>query len=132
MKETIMKSVLAVLVALCSLNVDAYNIERGVEIDGIYYNLYPEYEMAEVTTGDAKYTGDIVIPESFEHDGITYTVKYIENAFYRCGDITSIIIPNSITSIGSMSFLYCTSLTSVTIPGSVTSIESSAFILWLD
>ena len=123
MKETIMKSVLAVLVALCSLNVYAYD----VEIDGIYYNLYPEYEMAEVTTGDAKYTGDIVIPESFEHDGITYTVKYIVNAFYRCGDITSIIIPNSITSIESMSFLYCTSLTSVTIPGSVTSIESSAF-----
>ena len=123
MKQLKIKSVLAVLVALCSLNVYAYD----VEIDGIYYNLYPEYEMAEVTTGDAKYTGDIVIPESFEHDGITYTVKYIVNAFYRCGDITSIIIPNSITSIESMSFLYCTSLTSVTIPGSVTSIESSAF-----
>ncbi len=42
-------------------------------------------------------------------------------------NITSIIIPNSVTSIGEDAFYYCTSLTSVTIPDSVTEIGDAAF-----
>ncbi|GHV67934.1 hypothetical protein FACS1894199_14350 [Bacteroidia bacterium] len=41
--------------------------------------------------------------------------------------MTSVTIPNSVTSIGSSAFYGCSSLTSVTIPNSVTSIGSSAF-----
>ena len=43
-------------------------------------------------------------------------------------NITSIIIPNSVTSIGEDAFLGCTSLTSITIPDSVTEIGVSAFL----
>ena len=42
-------------------------------------------------------------------------------------DITSITIPNNVTSIGNNVFSYCTSLTSITIPNGVTSIGTSAF-----
>ena len=42
-------------------------------------------------------------------------------------DITSVIIGDSVTSIGSCAFEYCRSLTSVTIPDSVTSIKDRAF-----
>ena len=41
--------------------------------------------------------------------------------------LTSVTIPDSVTSIGIWAFAGCTSLTSVTIPDSVTSIGSSAF-----
>ena len=41
--------------------------------------------------------------------------------------MTSVTIPNSVTSIGSSAFSGCSGLTSVTIPNSVTSIGSSAF-----
>ena len=42
-------------------------------------------------------------------------------------EITNLIIPNSVTSIGNYAFYYCKGLTSVTIPNSVTSIGYAAF-----
>ncbi len=41
--------------------------------------------------------------------------------------MTSVTIPNSVTTIGDWVFSYCTNLTSVTIPNSVTSIGHGAF-----
>ena len=50
-----------------------------------------------------------------------------ERAFYGCTGLTSITIPNSVTSIGYEAFSGCTSLTSISIPNSVTSIGEYAF-----
>ena len=50
-----------------------------------------------------------------------------ERAFYGCGGLTSVTIPDSVTSIGSAIFYNCSGLTSVTIGNSVTSIGGSAF-----
>ena len=49
------------------------------------------------------------------------------NAFTFCSGLTSITIPDSVTSIGEYAFSYCSGLTSITIPDSVTSIGSDAF-----
>ena len=48
-------------------------------------------------------------------------------AFCGCSGLTSVTIPNSVTSIGSGAFGRCSGLTSVTIPNSVTSIGDGAF-----
>ena len=48
-------------------------------------------------------------------------------AFYGCTGLTSMTIPDSVTSMGVRAFSGCTGLTSVTIPDSVTSIGSEAF-----
>ena len=58
----------------------------------------------------------------FEED-VTEIKKW---AFYN-NNITSITIPNSITSIGDSSFSACSNLISIIIPDSVTSIGNSAF-----
>ena len=49
------------------------------------------------------------------------------DAFDNCSSLTSVTIPNSVTSIGMEAFSNCSSLTSVTIPESVTSIGHRAF-----
>ena len=50
-----------------------------------------------------------------------------DGAFSGCADMKSIIIPNSVTFIGNGAFYYCQSLKSVEIPDSVTSIDTGAF-----
>ena len=50
-------------------------------------------------------------------------------ALYGCSNLTSVTIPNSVTSIGHYAFYGCCSLTSVTIPNSVTNIGDKAFNL---
>ena len=97
-----------------------------VEVDGIYYDI--SGTTATVTSGDIKYSGDIVIPESISFNYSKYSVTSIGLwAFKECSDLTSVTIPNSVTSIGDYAFFYCNGLTSVTIPNSVTSIGDYAF-----
>ncbi len=55
---------------------------------------------------------------------ITTIGKY---AFTDCSGLTSVTIPNSVTSIGDWAFSGCSGLTSVTIPNSVTIILNNAF-----
>ena len=47
--------------------------------------------------------------------------------FYGCDSLTSITIPNSVTSIGGYAFYGCRALTSIVIPNSVTTIKYAAF-----
>ena len=48
-------------------------------------------------------------------------------AFSGCGKLTSVLIPNSVTMIRDRAFFDCNSLASITIPDSVTDIELQAF-----
>ena len=122
--------------------------------DGAFYGLqFNEYEnckylgsknnpyfvLIEVTTQNlSSYTihGDtkIIAHSAFSYchsltsvvipDGVT---SICDGTFSNCTSLTSIIIPDSVTSIGQSAFHWCPSLTSVVIGDSVTSIGESAF-----
>ena len=58
---------------------------------------------------------------------ITSGESIVDSAFFNCDSLTSITMPDSVTSIGEDAFGHCNSLTSVSIPDSVTNIGLGAF-----
>ena len=111
---------------------DSWLYESSERTMVAHYKYSDEYlSMFEFTEVDGGYSvsnksceGDIVIPSNF--NGLP-VISIQDYAFYTCSLLTSITIPNSVTSIGYSAFSDCYSLTSITIPNSVTSIESNAF-----
>ena len=85
---------------------------HDVEVDGIYYNLNNEDKTASVTfKGDNmysyenEYTGEVVIPETINVNGTQYQVTSLGVlCFYECAYLTSVTIPNTVTSLGDYCF----------------------------
>jgi len=104
-------------IATNSENVEATGIDENgftwETVDGEFYTI----------TGYSGSDTNITIPSSIDGHVVT---KIGDNAF-KDKALTSVIIPNTVTSIGNFAFYYNTSLLSVTIPNSVTSIGDSAF-----
>ena len=75
------------------------------------------------------YTGDIAqwCGISFSNSYFSNPLDYGHNLYINNELVTNLIIPNSVTSIGSYVFSGCSGLTSVEIPNSVTSIDDGAF-----
>ena len=90
---------------------------------GVIYNLSDDKSYAMVVGYEGAAT-KVKIAE--EYNGVP--VKSIYNhAFENCSSLTSVVIPDSVTSIGTQAFYMCSSLTSVVIGNSVTSIGDIAF-----
>ena len=101
----------------------------GYEYEGIYINdtfITKElsYEINNISS-DVEIKFEIM--EEFKQFEFTSTVNTLMITGIKDRTITSITIPNSVTSIGDFAFEDCSSLTSITIPNSVTSIGDYAF-----
>jgi len=77
----------------------------------------------EVARGDATAEA-IVIPAT--HNGLPVT-QIAANGFRDFATLTSISLPNTITTILQGAFSSCTGLTSITVPNSVTDVRAGAF-----
>ncbi len=132
-KDFLLKFAIAICFALTASNTFAYDFEVG----GIYYNVtslenlevevtsYCDYQDDEYD--EHKYSGDIVIPETVTYKNRILSVTSIESGAFRdCSGLTSIDIPNSVTTIG-YAFYGCSRLTSIDIPDGVTEIGNYAF-----
>nr|MCR4665092.1 leucine-rich repeat domain-containing protein [Paludibacteraceae bacterium] len=102
------------------------------EINGIMYNLDATTRTATVAKivqyNQYYYSGAIVIPEQVSYNNRDYTVIGIdEQAFYQQQNLTSVVIPATVTSIGSSAFEGCSSLNSVTIAEGCEVINTKAF-----
>ena len=118
---SLLMSLAMILTALPLAGFTAF-AEDGTHTSGDFEYVVLKDGTAEIT----KYNGNaeiLDIPSKLNG----YTVTSIgKQAFANC-DFTSITIPDSVTSIGELSFFDCESLTGITIGNSVTSIGVRAF-----
>jgi hypothetical protein len=94
----------------------------SLDLSGSTFTSFPSYTNAAIWEG--AFSDCNSLTSVILPDRITSIGTY---AFNGCTRLTSVTISNSVTSIGSGAFGDCTSLTSITIPNSVTSISSTAF-----
>ena len=93
--------------------------------DDDYFDYYPlDDGTLGIRMGKTEFLSEIVIPA--KHNGRTVST-ILPNAFRDASKMKTIVIPDSVTSIGNLAFYGCSGLTSVTVGNSVTSIGDYAF-----
>ena len=102
-----------------TVNGETVTLEQGDNITLDYPN-----EITSVKASGNKALTYIQIPNTVTkiEDG-----SYGDGAFYNCTSLTSVTLPDSLTSIGSFAFNGCNKLASINIPESVKSISNGAF-----
>ena len=99
-----------------------YNIEESAIVDSLCF--YTDVEGNSFVCGYLGNSSQIVLPQKY--NGKNYNIA--QYAFYKCTGLTSLVIPNTVRSVGDYSFYACSCLMSVSIPNSVTDIGRSAFL----
>ena len=125
-----LKTFLASIAMLfCCISVSAYDSHDiydfyDFEVDNICYNIISSTDKTVEVTYESRrlggyyceynYYGSVNIPESVTYEGDEYSVTRIgASAFKDDNGLTSVVIPNSVNSIGSDAFLGCSALTAV-------------------
>ena len=107
---------------------DVHVLEEGtVFLDNLYYRVDESSHTAELIGAEKEAGYDITVPETINCKKGTFAVKSIgNNAFQQYRYINSIIIPNSVETIGAMAF-WGSGVSSVTIGSGVKKIGGFAF-----
>ena len=131
-----MRTMIMAAVLICSSAVQAAQrtpvkilkkAEKAI-VEGINYSLDAKNNKAKVIAGKNLYTGNLVIPEKFTEDSVTYYVEEIDGgAFKDCPTLTSVTIPSTVTKIGSSAFEDCTGIVSISIPETIPELPSGLF-----
>ena len=108
-----------------SLSAAAYSFESA----GIYYNITGN-NTVEVTYSDRDnntYSGSVSIPETVTNNGTEYSVTKIGESAFKGSAVTSVSMPEGITSIDYNAFSGCQNLETVALPESLTIFGFRAF-----
>lgn len=95
----------------------------------IHYTAFKNCSAIENVTGPAFAVSHVLtdVGNSLVSAVITSGDRLGSSVFSGCSGLTSVTLPDSLTSIGQRAFFGCSSLTSISIPSGVTSIGEAAF-----
>lgn len=95
---------------------------------GLIYSLDSETKTASVSKTLYTAMDKVTIPEKVIKDGETYIVTGIDsNVFFGAENLTSVELPESLTSIGEAAFFSCKNLKNIKLPNSLKMICDYAF-----
>lgn len=100
------------------------NCNDDISTKGLLYAAGAEENTCVVAGMGTAIAMDIIIPGVYQGK----KVVGVKDEAFRESNIRSVVIPDSVTSIGNYAFRDCSSLTSITLPNSVTSIGKYAFV----
>ena len=107
-----MRQFIIVIIAICT-SILSYGFD--FEVNGLYYNILTNNEVEVVRDGNNFYQQTtITIPKTVKNNGTTYNVTHIaHSAFWKCPNLTSITIAESITTITDQAINDCPNLTTI-------------------
>ena len=92
------------------------------------YTLDTTNKTASVTKSAYDISGEVVIMDRVYSGGQEYVVTELaDSSFSDCGYLSSIIIPDTVTTIGAYSFYYCSNLTNVVLGDGLVTLCDTAF-----
>ena len=117
MRKPVLKLLCLLLCVLvlegCIHRQEVFLYDIGNHIYLIYEELGDTEVTITVTDCDDADGGDLEVPAEI---GRLPVISIVDSAFGGCSNLTSITIPDSVTSIGFEAFFNCDSLTLITIP----------------
>lgn len=99
-------------------------------VNNVRYDVSPTHTTALVKAlpNNEKYKGNIIIPKTVEYNGNKYKVTEIfDKAFAKCQELTSVMLPEGITTIGKEAFWGCINLKEINLPSTLTYIGDACF-----
>ena len=114
-----------------------FEYKHSSELGGVILTKYTGQDLDVILPSEIEQNPVVGIEGKFAQGVVNNQVRTViipdsivsigDNAFFNCDSLTSVTIPDSVVTIGSNAFLGCRSLTSITIPENVTSIGTAAF-----
>lgn len=115
--------VVAFVLIFTPLFIPSVRAEEAEEYVSGDYSYTVSKEGAVITryTGEAS---DLTVPDSLDGHKV---IGIGASAFYLCGNLTAINLPEGLTSIGDHAFICCSNLTAINLPDSLTSMGINPF-----
>ena len=116
---------LAVVMAVGILTIAPVQITvSAAGTDGLKFSYYKATDSYYVSGCADTVSGEVVIPAKHNNKPVTFIASYV---FENKNNITSVVIPDTVTTIGEMAFYGCKNLQTVHFGNGLTSIGELAF-----
>lgn len=122
MKQFSTKILFSMLMSMIGVNA----LADTFSIDGLTYEPISSTEASLISASTNVI--NVIVPNQVTNESKTYNVVSLaEKAFYKCQEMSSISLPNTIKIIGKEVFRGCSSLKTITIPEGITEIREGTF-----